>query len=240
MKKYIALLRLVAFVMAGRCFAAPFANLDFEAGDTSQGAIEILPDGSSYARRDSWLPGWRLFAGEGEQNAVQLNRGLGVVDSSTLFDANYPWADLPREGRLGFIAVRSSPSLVTSLRQVGEIPADAKSLRYKAQGGSWEVSINGMSLDLHGWNPKDASYAFQEVAVDVSPWAGQEVELKLTQSMGYNYSLIDSMRFSTEVIPEPRQRSMLFLGAGTMGALAWMRARGRKTLAGRSVTRHVQ
>lgn len=239
MKSYITL-GLVALVMAGRCIAAPFVNLDFEAGDTTRGALVVRPDGSSVGRIEDWLPGWRVFAGEGEQNGVQLNSALGVVNSSTLFDVQYPWTDLPRDGKLGFIAVRSLPSVLTSLRQIGQIPTDAKSFRYKAQGGSWEVSINGMSLDPHGWNPKDTSYAFQEVAVDVSPWAGQEVELKLTQSMGYNYSLIDSMRFSTEVIPEPRQRSMLFLGAGTMGALAWMRARGRKTLAGRSVTRHVQ
>jgi len=53
---------------------------------------------------------------------------------------------------------------------------------------------------------------FREIGVDVSEWAGKEVELRLTPMPGFMFNALDNIRFSAEAIPEPKRASLLVIG----------------------------
>lgn len=214
--------------MSDRACAAEFANLDFDAGDTSLAPIQVYPDGSALGRRTIWLPSWRVFRGERQEegDGIFLNWNLATVDVHTLYDDQFIWG-LPVEDKLAFAATQAQAfegRFRTSLVQVGDIPEDAKSIRYQSHGGYWEIRVNGMTLDLYGWDPNFTGLRFQEVSADVSAWAGQEVELRFTQALDFQWNAIDSIGFSPiPVIPEPGPMSLVLLGAG---ALWWLLRRG--------------
>lgn len=222
-------------LLQAACAGVPFQNLDFESGDTSTGVVGEGDDRAKLGLVRNWLPGWRLFGGsvEGTSGTIPLNRGLGL-EVFTLYDVNYhPW-DTPLEGRLGFLAgLANTENSKISLLQVGEIPAETKSLHYKAVMGPWEVRVNGISLDLNGWNATDTSSTLRDIFVDVAAWAGQEVELKFTQTLTVPWSAIDSIRFSVDpIIPEPRGSWI----AG-IGLLCWVATWTRGGRASASIAR---
>ncbi len=204
--------------------ASAFVNLDFDEGDTTIGVV-VPPglDGVSAGLTEYWLPGWRLFGNGVEKNTVFFGLQPGDFGSQSLYDGTSTPQGLPAEGKFAFLATRPAfPDSAASLLQVGDVPADSKSLHYQAVGGSWDVRINGIQLPLNGWDPQNTSLTFQDVAVDVSPWAGQQVELKLTQILGAynqpgNYNAIDSIRFSPDpVIPEPGNGTLVLVGGGIL------------------------
>ena len=213
--------------------ASEFVNLDFDEGDTSIGVIDPPGlDGVSLGVLDFWMPGWRLFEGEIEGTSVFFGLQPGSIGAQSLYDATSTPERLPAEGKFAFLATRQSLiERAVSLLQVGDVPADAKSLHYQAVGGPWDVRINGIQLPLNGWDPQNTSLTFQDVAVDVSPWAGQQVELKLTQILGAynqpgNYNAIDSIRFSPDpVIPEPGNGTLVLVGGGIL----WLVEKVRKS-----------
>lgn len=186
--------------------ADPFMNLDFEAADLVSPPIIIGPDGGESGLVANWLPAWRIFRGGFEQTSGTIPLNFGISgDTYSLYDENIGPYGVQFEGELAFLAGRPSvDSFAVSLVQVGLIPADAMSLHYKAQKGPWDVQVNGVRLDLHGWNASDTGSTLQDVSVDVSAYAGQEVELKLTQALPSQWNALDSIRFSAvPVVPEP-------------------------------------
>jgi hypothetical protein len=205
--------------------AVPFVNLDFEKGDTTAGPIEPSGGGSFFGRMSFWLPGWQVQIGDGspiQDGTVALNLGLGTPNAATLYDADFIYR-IKLEGKLAYVATKPltfDGKFRGSLLQLGDVPGDAKSLRYQCVGGPWEVRVDGMSLDLYDPDRDTAGLRLREVSVDVSSWAGREVELKFTQALGYDWNAIDSIRFSPEaVIPEPNKRGVVVVGASVLALL---------------------
>ncbi len=199
--------------------ASEFVNLDFDEGDTSIGIIDPPGlDGVSLGSLHFWMPGWRLFAGDIEGTSVFFGLQPGDIGAQSLYNATSTPQGLPADGKFAFLATSQKfIEYTASILQVGDIPADAKSLHYNAAGGPWDVRINGIQLPLNGWDPENTSLTFQDVAMDVSPWAGQQVELKLTQTFGYSFNAIDSIRFSPDpVIPEPGNGTLVLVGGGIL------------------------
>lgn len=205
---------------------ADFVNLDFEKGNIDQGLVETLPGGVKIGRIEAWMPGWRYHSGdEGEPintGVIYLNEGASV-NRFSLYDEAFVYG-LPLEGKLAFAAFRPTAfegRFRISLSQRGEIPLESKSLHYRCLSGSWEVRIDGVKLDLYEGAIVDANQTLREVWVDVAAWAGQEVELKFSQSLGYDWNVLDSIGFSPEpVIPEPRLMGLVMMGGGVLGILA--------------------
>ncbi len=224
LKLQISIVISVALSLSVSGIGSAFEDLDFDDGETSMGIIQPPGlDGVSLGSLHFWMPGWRLFAGDIEGTSVFFGLQPGDFGAQSLYNATSTPQGLPAEGRFAFLATRAAfPDSAASLLQVGDVPSYAKSLHYNAVGGSWDVRINGIQLPLNGWDPENTSLTFQDVAVDVSPWAGQQVELKLTQILGAynqpgNYNAIDSIRFSPDpVIPEPGNGTLVLVGGGIL------------------------
>lgn len=122
------------------------------------------------------------------------------------------------------------PWLQYDLSQSGEIPADAKSIRFFNYGQPFELRLNGTPIALSYEYFSDEAYPswpLAHVAGDVSEFAGQVVELRLTtlhhsEGLGdWNYLHgLDSIRFSPEPVPEPTVIWLVAFGAGVLG-LGW-------------------
>jgi|GEM_PF-4527567 len=220
--------QLVLIAMASHVIAGDFVNLDFERGYESQPVIGPLPDGSGSVVRDWWLPGWKWGDSlHDDVYSVPFNWNWpGASDGGTLYGRGYYFGRVPLSGNLAVLGFRSSfPSRLIHITQSGLIPADAKSMWYDCANGPWEVTINGIKLDLYdphrGTKPE---MEFRELGVDVSEWAGKEVELRLMQMPGWTFNAVDNIRFSAEAIQEPNQATLLIIGSASLWVISRRRS----------------
>jgi len=140
--------------------------------------------------------------------------------NATLIGAN----DLfrrPREGlySIAFYSDRE-PDPVTgtlvpfSLRQVGDVPTEAKSIHFLNYGFSEvELLINGSQVPLLFDGGFDHSQIHLiNAEADISGYAGQTVELRFTTTDS-DLAGLDSIYFSNEPVPEPNVLALLGVGA---------------------------
>lgn len=93
------------------------------------------------------------------------------------------------------------------LWQTGEIPAEAKSLIfYAAPDPQLKITFSGERLDFVKLQSRGAYDAF---GADVARFAGQTGELRFATD---GLAIIDSIRFSTTVIPEPSPATIAGIG----------------------------
>jgi len=203
--------------LANNADAAEFINLDFEDGYQKAPMIEgPFPGGNNgLVHRQWWLPGWKYGDSFREDSfSVSFNKSWpGASDGGTLYGNGY-FDKVPFSGNMGVLGFRSNSGvLFIHIAQTGLIPVDAKSMWYDCVNGPWEVTFDGVKLDLydpHRFTKPETE--FREIGVDVSEWAGKEVELRLTQMPGFMFNALDNIRFSAEAIPEPKRASLLMIG----------------------------
>jgi hypothetical protein len=217
MKAVVVLLAAIAFASDA---AGPFQNFDFEQANTNR--LSYDPSSGAYSGSiQDLLPGWRieniLIAQSNAWPPIQSSTNLldslwfrsapGLLESTATLTAGEVYPSLPKVGTYSLLLSTCNCWLFDtyfSLSQRGDVPPDATTLKLDGVFG-WgggnsvgQATMNGVPLQgspITGW--------------DVSPFAGQNVELTFTQFPGWS-SRIDGLEF----VPEPSTWALVVLGLG--------------------------
>jgi hypothetical protein len=195
-------------------YSAQFQNLGFDAASTNN-----LSGTPGHAPTTEMLPGWQLETPEGETATVGYNFFPTGLNLAILYDASMPQPpQFPIEVKysLGLWPESGKPF---SLIQSGEVPLDAKTIRFLNFGGQFELRANDILVPLTyvypaGYFPGQADQRIDAFG-NIASLAGQNVELKFTTiqgTVGPFVNGIDSIVFSPENIPEPGTWELLGLG----------------------------
>lgn len=210
--------------------AGSFVNLNFESS---------LP--SSPVPGDPWerhpisrvMPGWSGYNGDQPETAVSINnifldsagislfttRVSGPLDFSSEILQGTQSAFLQAGVQLG-----TSTIVPTTLAQTGTVPVGMQSLQFEAITGNspFTVSLNGVAAPV--WelalNDRGTAPASKTFGVDLSPYAGMEVDLRFTVLPGdtqHGAMVLDRLQFSASSVPEPATWTLLGTGAIALG-----------------------
>lgn len=197
-----------------------FINLDFE-----MATIAPTPVGEfGPLQADPLLafPGWTMGS-DGSQNpnyTLYNNLTIGSV-AQVLIGPSYPNGTgiTPLQGAYSAL-LQFGPSLelgTPALSQVGLLPANARSINFlvHAYGRDAVVTLDGHEIPLLAFGP-------DRLAGDVSGFAGQMVELKISTS-SYNGGglYFDDIRFSPLAVPEPHSVGLVM--ASFICCILWHR-----------------
>lgn len=244
---------LVAVGLPAFLQAAPFKNLGFDQPEYPPDVPNPFPNGPFGSDIGEWVvPGWRMSP----QSAVGYNVTQPFAGIASLLDADfrdthfglnakrpvvgdYSLAIWPGNGRVD----PGAPTFPFVLRQTGDIPDDAQSLRFLYYGSDLRVLVGGVEQDIHRLEDQPSGdpelTAFHYYAVDVSPFAGQTAALRFEfVSRGYDdfgeiprrpfepnaqMHVLDDLSFSPlPAVPEPQP--WVLLGTG-LAAVYWLTRR---------------
>jgi hypothetical protein len=210
-----------------------FENLDFEqANPVNAGNREYL-DAVTFS---SALPGWSASIGGEPVTDVLLNgdtEGGASIDlfgpgwnsvNPGIIDGNY--TVFLQAGGSWLLSVGGN----VSLWQTGTIPANARTLEYKAwnfsAGAPLSVSVDGNSLSAvvlsSGQSPSGQAYSVY--GVDIAPYAGQTGEVEFTEVFTNvpSWTELDDITFSTTTVaPEPNTLALAVMGGLALAARRW-------------------
>lgn len=191
--------------------AAPFQNLGFEEANTNSTFLQAVGDVLiGYGPIADLIPGWQVLDGTTPRSLAGYNANLeSPIGSAAIITREVALPTFQLDGNYGVSLQTSSGGNPISLLQRGDVPADAQILTYHQDAGGiaqdFVLSINGTEL-IQGGTLFDPVF-------DISTFAGQNVELRLTVSgqRGFspNSAFIDSITF---VVPEPAPLSLSFVG----------------------------
>ena len=208
-----------------------FQNFDFESAmppfvviDPTYGAVAV----------SNSVPGWSPYIGSGGAGIAVLynNYFIGTPAVALLGPG---WTNQPQiiEGSYSILlqggAYPSSGPAFASIAQVGLLPAGTKSIEFKGNG----VPISSIGLFVAGQSipvfPLSTTPSYTLYGADVSQFAGQVAELRLTALVSPTYPfpnlLVDSFEFSNTAIPEPSTIGISIFGASLLG---WRLLRARR------------
>ena len=199
-----------------------FINLNFEEG-------YLPPVTTGYEPVSIALPGWTVLRGTNVETQISRNGYGPGAQSFVSINETRVWPIFADQYYLSF--TRDGRDLIsTSIYQTGVIPAGTMSLQFLTAlvwfPGDMEVSVNGTSLPLQVLNSTPASAL---IGADISAYAGQAVELRITslpyqEGRGIN-TYLDNIEFSPLPVPEPSAIASFLLGSGL---LIWHRRAKRR------------
>jgi hypothetical protein len=237
MKKTIAFLTLSAHALLATCLtrAAAFQNLDFDSA-LIHITFPVAPDlGVGYGPTTEMLPAWHLFAGTNEASLIGLDLLLAGLGYASLYDTARP--TVPSFGLYSLGLVPGFDFMTQAYRpqtlvQVGDVPMEARSIRFINYGSPFELRVNNTLVPLLYDIPAqtgDPNVRLFHVAGDISAYAGMNAEFKFTtlQTPFVVFNGLDSISFSTESVPEPGTLSLFGAGLVLLLGRGW-RSRSRK------------
>lgn len=197
---------------------ADFQNLDFEAGPiyNSPDPAAIYPD---------VLPNWTVRFGNTIQPGASCNNFIldypvvALMSQGGFLETNYVIAG-DRSVYLQSSASLGDPlsAINVSISQVGVVPAVAQSLVFDARNqwyssfpippGLFNVTMDGVAVPLIPLTSDGGNVTY---AANIANWSGQTTELSIgvlaSSAWGganwEGWSVVDSIRFSAESVPEP-------------------------------------
>jgi len=233
---------LLSVVLSATCLASPFQNLNFDSANTNN-LVGDPPLGQAGTTADL-LPGWQLSAeNSGILSGIGFNynsTGLGGYATliSPSFAGSYPVVGSYSFAMVPFQNVQGA-FVPQTLSQTGDLAADVRSIRFLSYGTPVSLTANGSLIDLNyspiagqpGWNPFIPVF---EAVGDLSPFAGQTVELAFTALRTPNLpgdvvNGLDEITLSTIPVPEPATVAVFALGG-----IALVGLRRTRTAKGRS------
>ena len=198
---------LVGVCLAVVARAQQFQNLDFELGKTPVGYDSF---NATPAQREELLPWWITYYRdrdgiEGSSALPLLNRGNGGCIGSPCI---WVGLDSAYHGKFGLdldAGGRGGSGGETGVRQKGQLPANARSLKLSASGGTVRVRIDGNQLTsfVEAGAIKGVLMSF-----DVSGFAGRFVELTVATG---SWVQVDNIGLSTSP-PTPVPPTIKFSG----------------------------
>jgi hypothetical protein len=221
----------VAFACAGISVQSqgPFRDLGFE-------SATLVPISSYAVQFAPAFPGWSGFIG-GVQQTGALYNNL-TLDTSAISIIDHGWSN-PFGGPAGLIQGNFTALLIAglsstlpgaqpvnvTLAQTGWVPVGTESLQFEAYTESsypstpFAVTLGGQTLSLI---PLQSGTNYTLYGADVHELAGQSAELDFTVFAQLphtinNYLYLDSVQFTTQVIPEPSVFGLFALGALLLG-----------------------
>jgi hypothetical protein len=236
-------LLLLSCSLPGLLGAAPFQNLGFDELNFPDFFPAPIPGPPFDGAPEKWVtPGWNVPNGVGYNYPQRFEGYSSILDASyvnTTQPANPNKLPVVGSFSLG-IWPSSSPETFTGLppkfvlRQTGDIPAEAQSLRFLYHGNDLTVSVGGASALVHFLEDRPSGNPdvplFHYFAVDVGLWAGKTAELKFEFRSFGNYPdhdggsipgwpdatmhVLDDLSFSPfPAIPEPFSWALFGFGA---------------------------
>lgn len=216
---------------------ADFQNLDFETGPAY--TDRWFPP----TQYPDVMPGWTVnSSGSGQTNAfcndfILDYPGVTLMTSEGYLGTNYVIAG-NRSVYLQSSANFGDPSSAVnvSISQVGVVPVGAQSLVFDARNpsygsfpippGPFNVTMGGVSVPLI---LLVASAGNATYAANIANWSGQTTELSIgvlaSPAWGganwEGWSVVDSVRFSVESVPEPTAAAIITLVGLLLGLHRW-------------------
>lgn len=210
--------------------AGSFVNLNFET------SLPSSPDPEDPWQRYSMsrvMLGWTGYNGDQPETAVSINNIFLDTAGISLFTTRVSGpldfsSQILQGAQSAFLQAGvmpgSGPIVPTTLAQTGTVPSGVHSLQFDAITGNapFSVSLNGVvvpawELKLNDRGTAPASTTF---GLDLSPYAGQEVDLRFTVLPGdtsHGTLVLDRLQFSANSVPEPATGVLLGAGAVALG-----------------------
>jgi hypothetical protein len=196
-----------------------FQNLNFE---SARNIPTFDPSGHPWTMSAAdALPGWSCYLGTNNTAGVWYNDiaiGSAVIGIQSGTSPYVPAGLLGDEYCLslqGGLVYASFPSVhyqgVSSIAQTGQLPADARSIRFKTSGFLVSLSFAGVDIPLAVLTSQTN---YSVLGGDISQFAGQMGELRFKSSAyAFPPSYLDDIEFSPVPIPEPSPLTLFAFGS---------------------------
>jgi hypothetical protein len=203
----IAILSILAVNVA---LGAEFINLGFDLGPTSPP--------TTAADISVFLPGWALVYDGHPVSTIAINTSGNLGNAgSAILNGRFNPLNAPFEGKYSLTLVNgfAEGSIQTwRLEQSGTVPVTAKSIFVKSFFEPLSLGVNNTEIPLMLW---DSGNDFAVYAADVSDFSDQSIQLSFRTRATSIHALqdsygLDSITFSSVVVPEPRAWVLLALG----------------------------
>lgn len=204
----------ITTLACGQAFAQNFINLDFE-----QAVVPSIggPNDVLYLEWESAVPGWSHAVAKDTRGVFYRGTHAGITPGYLLVDSESPMGGRgPLEGEYSLLFfngysgdVVPEPWVHAFIAQTGLVPADALSIRLKADG-PLSVFLDDLGIPM-------VSLGDNDYGGDISAYAGSISELRIQNSrpdpiMFPQWLFIDAIEFSPVAVPEPASGVLLLAG----------------------------
>jgi hypothetical protein len=192
-----------------------FVNLDFE-----QAVAPLVPDAGGHVPIARALPGWTGYIGGVQVSSVWYDTRPIDAAGISVFDSLAPQQPLqPLQGNYCAWLMGSTmfaPQAAAVIAQVGQIPADAKSIRFLFSNTTYlpQLEFAGQTIPLVQLS---ANATYLTLGGDISSMAGGTGELRFTALPQATVGLLDGIQFSPLAVPEPTVMALSLLGILIVG-----------------------